>query len=91
MLCALGPLCKLTHLRVVVHTTVHRDASSSWTNTRSEALLDATRDSVFDFEGTAALIVRPLTSLRFLSLETSGFLAEYHSRGFEGGWKAYER
>ena len=83
---ALQPLHKLTHLRIVVHATVWHDGP--WTAAHSEGFIHPIRGSAFDFEGTAAALVRPLPSLQFVALTTNGRLGHWRP---EHRWKAYEQ
>ncbi|KAI1789261.1 hypothetical protein LXA43DRAFT_1096549 [Ganoderma leucocontextum] len=91
ILSALRPLHKLAHLRIVVHSNVHHDPS--FPVAYSGEFVRALRGSVFDFEKTAVLLVRPLPSLRYVFLTTSGYLADRRdtSSAPRRFWKAFER
>ncbi|PIL28538.1 hypothetical protein GSI_08579 [Ganoderma sinense ZZ0214-1] len=75
---SLHPLHRLTHLRVVVRA----DASTRsiyWDHdnvkpiiARARAYVRSFHESVFDFDGTAAALARPLRSLKYVFVETDG-------------------
>ncbi|KAI1782996.1 hypothetical protein LXA43DRAFT_1087216 [Ganoderma leucocontextum] len=94
---SLQPLHKLTHLRVVIQANVgHYNPDRSLaddhepTVARAKEYVCSFRGSAFDFEATAASLVRPLASLQCIFLETHGCLAN-RDVSTEGFWKAYER
>ena len=66
----LQPLDHLTHLRVILHATVHGDTSFS--SPHVEKFVRGAREYAFDFDGMVALFVRRLPSLQFLCVTTGG-------------------
>ncbi|KAM5533400.1 hypothetical protein V8D89_012950 [Ganoderma adspersum] len=89
-LSALQPLQKLTHLRVVIHATLCHGAS--WAATHSQDFIDAIHGSAFDFDGTVAAFARPLPSLQFIALDTSGYVSRLDpEQNGMGSWKVSER
>ena len=89
MISGLRPLHNLTHLRLVVHSNIHDDPANPVVY--SEEFVRATRGSVFDFAGTAALLACALPSLQCVFLSTSGYLAVRADPPSPRFWNAYER
>ncbi len=88
ILFSLRPLQKMTHLRIVVHSNgIDHDPASP--AAYSEEFVRAMRASAFDFAGTAALLARPLPSLQYIFLTTSGYLTE-RDNGLLF-WRPYDR
>ena len=89
---ALQSLQKLTHLRVIVHATVYHGSSESWVIAHSQDFIDAIRGSEFDFARTAAELARPLPSLQFLAITTSGYVTRIDTEEDKSGsWKVSDR
>ncbi len=94
---SLKPLYKLTHLRVFIrvrfyHTSKDRsddDTESPMTHCVKDYVC-AFRGSAFDFEATAASLVRLLPSLRYIFLATEGSLATKIENTYSEPWKMYE-
>ncbi|PIL23245.1 hypothetical protein GSI_14555 [Ganoderma sinense ZZ0214-1] len=88
----LRPLHKLTHLRIVFHAAVfvYSDAASPFAPPEEYAL--TLRGSTFDFDGTAASLVRPFPSLEYIFLTTCGVLSTWDdSNRHVRPMKPYER
>ncbi|KAM5544155.1 hypothetical protein V8D89_002204 [Ganoderma adspersum] len=74
VLSSLEPLHKLTHLRIIIHSESpeHADSDAFEPFTPAEYFQRAIHPSIFDYQGTARALARPLPSLQFLSLTTCG-------------------
>ena len=68
---------------------VHKEAS--WPFAPWEEYAHSLRGTRFDFEGTAATLVRALPSLQNVFLTTGGFLSNWAEESGGGRWKPYER
>lgn len=91
---ALQPLQKLTHLRVVIGTSVYVHelaAPPPFAPWEDSEYAHSFRPSRFDSEGTATALARAVPSLRNVFLTVGGFLSTLGERGGGSYWKPYER